>query len=350
MIEAVLSSIDGTVADIAETTFGSLAGDVAALVIPLGMIGFLILTINMIAQLLPMNGGAYLAWAARFMIVTSAATSWAYFQPIYDTIIALPDGISGLLMGGASMTSGLQNTVGQLFEAYDSMQSSAGYNVGLHITALMIGAVAIALTCAAILVIGIAKMGLAISLGLAPIFIITLLFKSTQDLFGAWSKFVLNFAMILILTAGIIGVITVLLTQFSHDANSAAGLEDMLGLLVIAISSIFFIIQVPNYAMALSGSMAVAGVSLTAAAKGATGAAGATASGAGSAASGAVGGAALLASTARAVKASRSKGESPLKAAREGARAFNETRVHARTAGSAARMVDANAKRKKDDK
>lgn len=346
MIEGILSSIDSEVAGIAQTNFGALAGDIGGLIIPIGMLGFLLLTINMLFQVLPMNPGGYFIWAARFLLVTSAASSWAFFQPIYDAIIALPDGISGLLLGGDSLSGGIQATSDQLWDSYDALSSDAGFNVGMHITALLIALIAIGLTCAAILVIGIAKMGLAIGLGLAPIFIISLSFKSTQDLFAGWTKFILSFVMILVLTAGIIGVITTLLSQYSTGASGATGLQDMVGLLVIAISSIFFIIQVPSYAMALSGSMAVAGMSLASVARGATTAASAATGAAVGGATGAAAGAALTGAAMRGAKAASDDGASPGKAAREGARAFNATRVKAHTAGGTARIFDAAANSK----
>lgn len=75
------------------------------MVLILGTLGFLILCFNMLVQVVPMHGGAFILWAARLILINAAATSWAFFEPIYAALNAIPDGIAGLLLGvdGASI-------------------------------------------------------------------------------------------------------------------------------------------------------------------------------------------------------------------------------------------------------
>ena len=347
MIEAVLDNIDTQVSLITQTTFGSLAGEIGTLAAILGGVGFLILTLNMLVQLVPMHGGAIFAWAVKFLLVTAAASSWAFFEPIYQAIIGVGDGVAALLLGGGTgIASGLQQTVDVLWANYDTLIAQSGLsNVGAGFSAVLVAVVAIFLTCAGIMVIGISKMGLAIALGVAPLFIITLLFKTTSDLFGSWTKFTLSFVMVLILTAGIIGVLSQVLGMATGSADGAENLEDMIAVLVISVATIFFLMQVPSYASALAGSIASAGVSLSSAG-------GAMAGGAKSAASktagAAVGGytASKVAGAAVAAgSAERAGGGSMFAAAqataREGADIYNKSRAstNARLRGAAAESL-----------
>jgi len=358
MIEGVLNNIDVQVNLVTQTTFGSLAGEIGTLALILGSIGFLILTLNMLVQLVPMHGGAVFAWAVKFLLVTAAASSWAFFEPIYQAIVGLGDGVASLMLGGGTgIASGLQQTVNVLWANYDTLISQSGLsNVGAGFSAVLVAVVAIFLTCAGIMVIGISKMGLAIALGLAPLFIISLLFKATSDLFGSWTKFTLSFVMVLILTAGIIGVLTQVLDMATDTATDADSLEDMIAVLVISVATIFFLMQVPSYASALAGSIASAGVSLSSAG-------GAMAGGAKSAVSnsaGAVGDTYTASKVAGAAvaagKAERASGGSVFAAAqataREGADIYNKSRAstNARLRGAAAESLSKTNKPPKPSK
>lgn len=341
MIESVISSIDGTVGSVAESNYGALAGDVGTLLAILGGISFLLLTINMIIQVVPMGIGGYTIWAAKFILITAAASSWAFFEPIYDAVINLADGGSALLLGGETLTAGLQNTSDQLWASYDTLSADAGFNVGLHLTALVIALIAIGLTCAAVMVIGISKMGLALTLGLAPLFIMSLMFRATSDLFGAWTKVTLSFALTLLLTSGVIAIVTSLLSTATAEAATAVDLQGMLVVIVTAVSVTYIIVQAPAYAMALAGSIAAGGISMIAAAKGSTSAI-TSAAGAGSKAKNASGSAYTAGSVARSIgqvySGSRADGQSPMQASKSMARAYKEARRKSFTSSDGARL------------
>lgn len=266
MIAAILGQIYSVVDGFASSAYGSLAGEIGTLALWMGSIGFLILILNMILQIMPMHGGAVFAWAVKFLLVTAAASSWAFFQPIYAAVNGMADGVAGLLLGGVDMASGLDNMAGRLWANYDFLMGQAGLsNIGAGLTAVFIGILAIALSCVAVVVIGISKIGLGIALGLAPLFIVSLLFKATSDLFSSWTKWVLTFVMTMIMTAGILGVMSSLLDGAAASSEGAQTLEDMVGTLIIATAMVFFMTQVPAYASALAGSIAAGGISLTSA-------------------------------------------------------------------------------------
>lgn len=264
MIEDVLAGIDGRIGNFAQDTFAALAADLSALVVICGVLGFLLLTINILIGIVPAQPAAYFAWAVRFVLVTAASTSWAFFLPIYNILTGLGDGIAGLLLGGEELAAGLQETTDQLWKNYNLLVDIAGWDLGLNMTALCVGLLSIALTVAAILVIGGTKIGLAVAIGLAPIFLFSLLFKATHDLFVSWSKWVLTFVMTLIISAGIIAILGSIVDNATARAvSSGSSLFDMLEILVLSLSAIFVMSQSMTWASALAGSVAAGGVSLS---------------------------------------------------------------------------------------
>jgi len=272
MIVNTLSQINIAVGNFSQTTYGALATDIGTIGVTMGTIGLVILAINMVFQIVPSHPGALLIWAIKFMIVLAAASSWAFFGQVYNAVSQMPGAISAQILGGNNMEAAMQAAVDELWTAYDTLWGAGGtFAVGTKIGAILIAVVAIFLTVAVVLVIGISQMGLALSLGLAPIFIIGLLFRATSDLFASWTKFTLSFILILVLTATVISFLLSIVASAVASANGGTTLQDFAPLVVQAVAAIFFLMMVPNYAMALAGSLATSGISIMAAGAGAAG-------------------------------------------------------------------------------
>ena len=344
MIGNILALIDTLVLSFTSSTFGALAAEFGSLIMVLGSIGLLILIINMMLQLVPMHGGVIFAWAVKFVLVSAAASSWTFFQPIYEALNGLAEGVAGVLLGGDNIAAGLDNTADQFWDFYDELASQAGLrNVLAGLLAVVVGGIAVALAVVAIGVIGISKIGLGVAIALAPIFITALLFKATSDLFASWTKWTLSFVLNLILTAGVIGIMGRLLEEATRDSDGATTLEEMAGTIVITVAMIFFIKQVPSYSSALAGTVAVGGISLTSAAGGAARGAMGAARGAANAASNAYTGAKVANSVMGAGKEAKAQGGSMMDRGLAMAREYNDIQNKARTASRNARLRGAAA-------
>ncbi|WP_326525941.1 type IV secretion system protein, partial [Sphingomonas sp.] len=111
------------------------------------------------------------------------------------------------------------------------------------------------MACVAIVVAGIGKIGLAMAVSLAPIFIACLLFKATSDLFSTWCKFTLGFALIPLVLAGVMGVIVNLGAGMIDEVESSGALTDAAGFLILAMAAIFLMSQVPTMVNGLAGTV-----------------------------------------------------------------------------------------------
>ncbi|PJN94293.1 hypothetical protein CNY89_15370, partial [Amaricoccus sp. HAR-UPW-R2A-40] len=96
--------------------------------------------------------------------------------------------------------------VTSIFDFSDRAADESGF-FSISLLSIVLAIVGALMACVAILVAGIAKIGLAMAVSLAPLFIASLLFRGTSDLFTSWAKFTLGFAMIPMVLAGVMGAI-----------------------------------------------------------------------------------------------------------------------------------------------
>jgi type IV secretion system protein VirB6 len=90
---------------------------------------------------------------------------------------------------------------------------------------------------------------------LAPLFIASLLFRGTSDLFSSWAKFTLGFALIPLVLAGVMGAIVGIGSSMIFDIDDARTLTDAAGFLIVALAAIFLMSQVPTMVNGLAGTV-----------------------------------------------------------------------------------------------
>jgi len=113
-----------------------------------------------------------------------------------------------------------------------------------------------------------AKVALAILLGIGPIFIISIYFESTRKLFDAWVGQVLNYVFVFALIATTMSIVGVEVFNQIHKAYSLACLSppncttepdfsQAMMIIILSAISIFFYFIVPGIASALGGGVAL---------------------------------------------------------------------------------------------
>jgi len=144
--------------------------------------------------------------------------------------------------------------VTEIFNYGDRAEAEAAwYEISLVSVLLkLLGAL---IAAVAIIVLAAAKVGLAFAVATAPIFIASLLFGFTADLFESWARFTIGFAMIPLVLAGVMGAILYVGADILGEARDGERLEQALQLIVISIVSIFMMMQVPTMVNGLAGSI-----------------------------------------------------------------------------------------------
>lgn len=256
-IQDTLDQIDGAVATYAQNVFVDFGGPVATTIRLAGLVSLAFLGINVMMQWVPLRVTDFAKWGVRYLIILAVATSWGQFLPFYDMLTNVPGSIGAKLLavsGATSLNSALDQMVTAIFNFSDRAADESGF-FSISLLSIVLAIVGALMACVAILVAAIAKVGLAMAVSLAPIFIASLLFKGTSDLFSSWAKFTLGFALIPLVLAGVMGAIVGIGGAMIAEVNDAITLTDAAGFLIVALAAIFLMSQVPTMVNGLAGTV-----------------------------------------------------------------------------------------------
>ena len=284
-VQNTLSDVDAAILSYAQKSFSAFAGPIAGVLQVMGVAGLAFLAVNAVSQWVPIRISEYLKWGVRYVILTAVATSWAQFSPIYNIVTNTPGELGAKLMGivnAPNLNGAFDAMITTLFDFSDKLADEAAlFSISMaSIVVWMIGGL---MAAAAIIVISLGKIGLGMAIALAPIFIPTLMFRGTSNLFESWVRFTIGFALIPLVMAGVVGAVVGIGQSMIGEAASATTLEDAAGFLIVGVGAIFMTLQVPALVNGLSGTITATANGVTMAIGGAGLALGGAAAGLGAA-------------------------------------------------------------------
>lgn len=200
------------------------------------------------------------------------ATSWGAFATlIYDLFNGVPDALAGALAGGGTSASdALGRVFDQGIEAARVVWQQAG---PMDLTLALVGAIVfvgtVLMTGAALVLVILAKLGLAVLLALGPIFIMLYLFNATRSFFEGWIRQLANFSLLIVLTFGVLALILKIVepaTAAFAAKGASVQLSDTAQYLLMAVVSGFLFALVPGFASGVVGGFALHASSALAAA------------------------------------------------------------------------------------
>jgi type IV secretion system protein VirB6 len=256
-IQDTLDLVDGAVATYAQSVFVDIGGPIATTIRLGGLVSLAFLGINVMMQWVPLRVTDFVKWGVRYLIILAVATSWGQFLPFYDMLTNVPSSVGAALLDVSATTTlngALDEMVTSIFDFSDRAADESGF-FSISLLSIVLAIVGSLMACVAILVAGIAKIGLAMAVSLAPLFIASLLFRGTSDLFASWAKFTLGFALIPLVLAGAMGAIVGIGTSLLGTINNAATLTDAAAFLIVALAAIFLMSQVPTMVNGLAGTV-----------------------------------------------------------------------------------------------
>lgn len=202
-------------------------------------------------------------------ILTLGLTVGTYMDVVVNTLQNGPEHISAIISGTTGTTA---NTLDALFTKVFNVAKAAwekggvmNGNFGLYLIALIVLVVGCGLTLFVAFLVLLSKFMITVLLGVGPLFIIGLLFNTTQRFFEAWLGMVCNFGILLVLSASV-GTLMISLadTYISRiastesEAANMANLGDATMLCLVFALCILIVRQVPAVASALGGGIALA--------------------------------------------------------------------------------------------
>lgn len=217
------------------------------------------------------------------VILAFATSAGIYSEFVVDFFTQVPGAIaSEIAMGGSSGRFSMSDdtaTAGMLDSAMAAGVNAGkgawqqmsmldiGPSVGYGVIALLIW-VFVALVCAyAGALVLVANIGLSVMLGIGPLFIILAMFESTQQLFVAWTRQLITFAVFFIVLAASVSITFSFFTPFVEmvgEAQFDAGGVSMVVITFVKMigfcaASLIVLWQSTSWASGLAGGVSVAG-------------------------------------------------------------------------------------------
>lgn len=211
----------------------------------------------------------FLGRSIRIGIITSIAlTGGLYQSTIANAIVTIPDDLATALVSnatqGASAASLIDQAAGRGFDVAGEAFDKAGFLTDTGVLYGLFGVI-ILLATGILVAIGaafilIAKIALAILAGLGPIFIVSLLFQSTQRFFEIWATQIFNYALLIILFAAVFGLMINIFSSYMSEMKFDGVQSVSYGLggtVILSIAMIIVLLQLPSMATALAGGLAI---------------------------------------------------------------------------------------------
>ena len=272
VITDTLDKVDSVVLGFTEAVFSSFAGEITTLATTMGALGIAIIGANLVLQIHPMTMASGVSFILRFTIVILLARSWANFAVIYDLLTELPNRLGAHVMAigsGNSISSadGLHGAMDDIVDFISDVATDASNRsslFGISLVGVLIGLLAALLGCVAVLIVSLGKVGLAFMVAIAPLALLASLYRSTKSLFEAWTQATIGFALIPLVTAGLMGIIVrvaQLVVDQSLDQIETIG--DAIGLIVVSLAAIFTMTRIPDIVRSLAGSIIAVGSGFT---------------------------------------------------------------------------------------
>jgi len=207
----------------------------------------------------------------RLSIITGIALQLGYYNSfIVDFLWNSPDAMGAYISGnnrnissGAYLDS-LMTRMNAFADAYKQKadaESDWGIpDLSLWLMSKLIWFAGIVVTAYGAFLLALAKIGLAIGLGIGPIFVLLTIFEATKRFFDAWMGQVVNYVFMVILSAAAMSLILTILEKYLTQASGVIGdpsVNQALPALALSLVGALTLMQIPAMASALGGGVAL---------------------------------------------------------------------------------------------
>lgn len=201
------------------------------------------------------------------VILGLAFSIGTYNVYITDTFFNQPTQLANVLThhtSNASAITALDDILNKGFAIGKAFWDKGGVlmgDFGMYIVAILVWGVTIIVTAYGCFLIVLAKIALAILIGLGPLFIISLLFQATGNFFNSWIQQLSNYAILIIL---VIAANVFVIDLFQQAASpgltniaSSAQMDKIFPFLITGALSLLVLAQLPQIAAGLAGGISL---------------------------------------------------------------------------------------------
>jgi type IV secretion system protein VirB6 len=271
LYQTILTKADAGFISFIGSTSASVAGSIKPVATTLLMIYVMLWGWSMMRGVIeePITDGV--TRIVRLSIIVAIAISVGHYSGyVADWVWQSPDALASTVTGQNSSNSiqFLDNLLDKYFKTAAQYLKKANENssygipdLNLFFCGILIYVFAVLVTAYGAFLLFLAKMALAILLGVGPIFILLAIFESTKKFLDAWIGQVCNYVFLVMLAAAVCKLILVFLEQYignvKPNATGDLGIADAVQLIALSAIGFLVLMQVPTIASALGGGAAI---------------------------------------------------------------------------------------------
>jgi len=223
---------------------------------------FALYGIAVLQGFVPLTMGALAKHILKVGIVFSIATNWGTFTIFcYNLFTSGPDHLMSALVGGSDPSAQLGVVFDKGMSSASQIYENAGrLDMGQMSVAFVLMISTVLLTAYALFLLVLSKLGLAILLSLGPIFVPFALWPATKGLFQSWLHYLINYALIPVLTLGLLGLIISILDDAVQKIQAVGDrplIYHTFPFLLTGSITVLLLGQIPRLASALGGGVAL---------------------------------------------------------------------------------------------
>ena len=188
---------------------------------------------------------------------------------VVDVFVNGPDQLAQSLLNGAASAghattmNGLDKVLEKGFTIGKSFWDKGGIlngDFGMYLIAIFCWGLTILVTAYACFLLALSHIAIALLIALGPLFIISLLFKTTESFFTSWVQQLSNYAILIVL---VVSANLFILTMFSRASDTITGISDSLQIdqvfpfMITGLISVLVLAQLPSLASGLAGGLSL---------------------------------------------------------------------------------------------
>ncbi|WP_341235863.1 type IV secretion system protein [uncultured Sulfitobacter sp.] len=258
VIEDVLSGVDATVASIGADAFEIVAGSVVPVFQVAAVLVVALTGINLAIQAIPMTVPNGISLMLRIVVVAIFLTSFNNFFAVYDAITEAPSRFGATILeavtggGVADLYDGLDNLYSESLDVGNAISANGSYLAGA-IAGVVMFLISALMATISIIVIAAAKLMIGVLIIIAPLAIVSTMFKQSAPFFEAYVKLALGFALVPMLAAAMAGfTIATAVAVTPSDMSTVETIGDMVSFIVVMMLGAGLMLMVPSIAQSLA--------------------------------------------------------------------------------------------------
>jgi len=270
-IESLLDNIDVAADTYVFNVYAAIAGEIAPTLRLLFILFLIFYGLAMMQGWIQTSIQDFTKNIFRICVIFIFATMWTWFNElVYPFFTDSPAYLGQILLAADPNSifyaSSINETLGSI---YDQGMYVAGFlmyehggitNLSMVFTGLLVGVVTLLMVGYATFLIAMAKVAIAVLLGFAPVMIAFMVFSATRGIFEGWLRQVINFALIPLLTYGIlifvISMASPFVNQLAIQAQSGmTGSIEVFPFVLCCIVGFLLLLQTMGIASGIAGGM-----------------------------------------------------------------------------------------------